>query len=159
MKDDGYFKSISIQGRWYKNDPFIVATEASQVFFLEDTKLGPSWRVVQEFGHRHIFDVEESNENQPIHEQIQMRCQEAYQEESTSLAHGTLGDIDPDMDLLNMDNEPGSPISRDLVESIRRRRQHTAEGEEIDNEDEDETFLEYHSPDEGNMSEEYSNDD
>jgi Domain of unknown function (DUF4216) len=159
MKDDGYFKSINIQGRWYKNDPFIVATEASQVFFLEDTKLGPCWRVVQEFGHRHIFDVEESDEKQPIHEQIQMRCQEAYQEESTSLRHGTLGDIDPDMDLLNMDNEPGSPISRDLVESIRRRRQQTTEDEEIENEDEDETFLEYHSPDEGNMSEEYSDDD
>jgi len=71
MKDDGY-------GRWYKNDPFILATEASQVFFLEDTKLGPSWRVVQEFGHRHIFDIEESDTNQPIHEQVQMRCQEAY---------------------------------------------------------------------------------
>jgi len=51
MKDDGYFKSINIEGQWYKNDPFILATEASQVFFLEDTKFGSSWRVVQEFGH------------------------------------------------------------------------------------------------------------
>jgi hypothetical protein len=74
MKDDGYIKSINIQGRWYKNDPFIVAMEASQVFFLEDTKLGPCCRVVQEFGHRHIFDVEEFDKKQPIHEQIQMRC-------------------------------------------------------------------------------------
>ena len=47
MKDDGYFKSINIQGRWYKGDPFIIATDAAQVFFLEDTKLGPCWRVVQ----------------------------------------------------------------------------------------------------------------
>ena len=39
MKDGGYFKSINIEGRWYKNDPFILATEASQVFFLEDTNL------------------------------------------------------------------------------------------------------------------------
>jgi hypothetical protein len=39
MKDDGYFKSINIQGRWYKEDPFIIATDASQVFLLEDTKL------------------------------------------------------------------------------------------------------------------------
>ena len=84
LKDDGYFKSINSQGRWYKNDPFIIATDASQVFFLEDTKLGPCWRVVQEFGHRHIFDVEETDTNQPIHEQVQMRCQEAYQEVHTS---------------------------------------------------------------------------
>jgi hypothetical protein len=158
MKTDDYFKSINIQGRWYKNDPFVLATEASQVFFLEDTKLGPSWRVVQEFGHRHIFDVEESDKKQPIQEQIQLRCQEAYQEESTSLGHDRLGDIDPDLDLLNIDNDPGSPVSRDIVHSI-RQRQHRAQGEEIDNEDDDETFLEYHSPDEGNMSEEYSDDD
>jgi hypothetical protein len=32
-----------------------------------------------------------------------------------------VGDIDPDMDLLHIDNEPGTPISRDLVESIRRK--------------------------------------
>jgi hypothetical protein len=29
MKDDGYFKSINIQCRWYKNDPFIMAIDAS----------------------------------------------------------------------------------------------------------------------------------
>jgi len=86
-----------------------------------------------------------------------MRCQEAYQEESTSLENGTLGDIDPGMDLLNMDNDPGSPISRDIVETI-RRRQHRAQGEEIDNDDEDETFLEYHSLDEGNMLEDSDDD-
>ena len=160
MKDDGYLKSINIQGRWYKNDPFVLATEASQVFFLEDTKLGPCWRVVQEFGHRHIFDVEESDGNQPIHEQIQMRCQEAYQEDNTSSGDGTVGDIYPDMDLLHMDNQPGSPISTHLVESIRRHQQ-TPQGDESDggDEDEDETFLEYHSPDEGNISEEDSDDD
>jgi hypothetical protein len=108
MKDDGYFKSINITGRWYKDDPFIMATDATQVFFLEDTKLGPCWRVLQEFGHQHIFDVEESDTNQPIHEQVQMRSQEAYQEEHISSIDGAVRDIPPDIDLLDMDNEPGS---------------------------------------------------
>jgi hypothetical protein len=67
-------------------------------------------------------------------------------------------DIPPDMDLLHMDNEPGSPISRDLVESIRRQK-HIAQGDEADREDEDETYLEYHSPKEGNTSGEDSNVD
>jgi hypothetical protein len=160
MKDDGYFKSINIQGRWYKDDPFIIATNASQVFLLEDTKLGPSWRVVQEFGHRHIFDVEESDTNKPIQEQVQMRCQEAYQEEHISSTQGAVGDIHPDLDLLHMD-EPGSPVSRELLDRIRQQR-HTTQGDEVDdaNEDEDETFLEYHSPEEeGNSSGEDSDDD
>jgi hypothetical protein len=119
MKDDGYFKSINTQGRWYKNDPFIIATDATQVFFLEDTKLGPCWKVVQEFGHRHLFDVLETGTNQPIHEQVQMRCQEAYQGEHSGLRDGAVGDIHPDLDLLHLDNEPGSPISRHLVDNIR----------------------------------------
>ena len=55
----------------------------------------------------------------------------------------------------------GSPVSRDLVESI-HRHEHTAQGEETygeDEDDKDETFLENHSPDEGNMSDEDSDDD
>jgi len=89
-----------------------------------------------------------------------MRCQEAYQEENTSTIDGTVGDIYPNMDLMHMDNELGSPISTDLVMNI-YRHQHRAQDEEIDNEDEDEdeTFLEYHSPDEGNISEEEDSDD
>jgi hypothetical protein len=67
-------------------------------------------------------------------------------------------DIPPDMDLLHMDNEPGSTISRDLVESIRRQK-HIAQGDEADREDEDETYLEYHSPEEGNTSGEDSDVD
>ena len=69
-----------------------------------------------------------------------------------------MGDIYPDMDLLHVDNQPGSPISADLVESIRRHQQ-TPQGNETDSEDEDETFLEYHSPDEDNISKEDSDDD
>ena len=84
-----------------------------------------------------------------------MRYQEAYQEDNTLLGDCTVGDIYPDMDLFHMDNQPSSPISRDLVESI-CGHQHTAQADEIDgeDEDEDETFLEYHSPDEDNISNE-----
>jgi hypothetical protein len=138
MKNDGYFKSINIQGRWYKDDPFIMATDASQVFLLDDTKLGPCWRGLQEFGHRHIFDVEESDTTQPIQVQIQMRCQEAYQEDHISSRDGVVRDINPDLDLLHMDNEPGSPISRDLLESIRLQKQ-TADEDDPEAADEDET--------------------
>jgi len=78
-----------------------------------------------------------------------MRCQEAYQEESTSTRDGTVGNIHPDMDFMHIENGPGSPISRDLVENM-RRHQHTVQGDEIYGQykDEDDTFLEYHSQDE-----------
>ena len=57
-----------------------------------------------------------------------------------------------------MDNQPGSPISIDLVESIRPHQQ-IAQGDETDDEDEDETFPEYHSKDEASILEEDNDDD
>jgi hypothetical protein len=38
MKDDGFFRSINHACIWYKDDPFILSTQATKVFYLEDTK-------------------------------------------------------------------------------------------------------------------------
>jgi hypothetical protein len=65
-------------------------------------------------------------------------------------------DIVPDMDLLH-DNQPGSPVSAHLVQSI-RVNQKTLERGETWSEDEDETFFEYHNADEV-RSEDNSDDD
>ena len=62
------------------------------------------------------------------------------------------------METPQVDNQPGSPISADLVESICRHQQ-TPQGDETDGEDEDETFLEYHSQHEAIILEEDSDDD
>ncbi|XP_025792085.1 uncharacterized protein LOC112873307 [Panicum hallii] len=40
LKDDGFFKSINLGSLWYKNDSFILATQARKVFYLPDTKFG-----------------------------------------------------------------------------------------------------------------------
>jgi hypothetical protein len=42
---------------WYEYDPFILACQASQVFYLNDTKFGSSWKVVQIMSHRNIYDI------------------------------------------------------------------------------------------------------
>ena len=57
IKDDGHFKSININSFWYKSDPFILATETTKIFYLQDNALGNDWRVVQKFEHRGIYDV------------------------------------------------------------------------------------------------------
>ena len=62
------------------------------------------------------------------------------------------------METPQVDNQPGSPISADLVESI-RRHQETPQCDETDDEDEDETFLEDHSQHEASISKEDSDDD
>ena len=62
IHNDGYFTSINISRTWYHNEPFVLANQASQVFYMNDTRLGKNWQVVQKFQHRHIYDVPEKDD-------------------------------------------------------------------------------------------------
>lgn len=46
--------SIYVNAEWYKDDPFILASQVQQVFYIDDLKHGPNWKIVQQFGHRHL---------------------------------------------------------------------------------------------------------
>ena len=46
-----------MDNKWYEKDPYVLASQAQQVFYVNDPKLGSSWKVVQKLLHRHIFDV------------------------------------------------------------------------------------------------------
>ena len=41
----------------YKDDQFILASQAKQVFYVADPSRGPNWRVVQHVKHRSIWDI------------------------------------------------------------------------------------------------------
>lgn len=71
MKDDGFFRSINHRiFFWYRDDPFILAAQATKVFYLKDTKqvndskIAESWRIVQKFSHRHSWNVAESDNDE-----------------------------------------------------------------------------------------------
>jgi hypothetical protein len=38
LKDDGFFRSINIGSLWYKNDCYILATQARKAIYLPDTR-------------------------------------------------------------------------------------------------------------------------
>lgn len=61
---DNNLTSINTSTNWYSNEPFILATQAQQVFYLLDVKRGSSWRFVQKVNHRFVYDIPEVN-NQP----------------------------------------------------------------------------------------------
>ena len=54
---DEHFTSVNTSLTWYAFDPFVLACQASQVFYLKDPKLGGSWQVVQKVTNRNIYDV------------------------------------------------------------------------------------------------------
>ncbi|KAL5569773.1 hypothetical protein UlMin_026348 [Ulmus minor] len=49
--------SIDINGEAYKDDQFILASQAKQVFYVADPSRGPNWCVVQHVKHRSIWDI------------------------------------------------------------------------------------------------------
>ncbi|RVW66346.1 hypothetical protein CK203_065230 [Vitis vinifera] len=81
IKHDYNFTTIQVTSTWYDNDPFILATQAQQVFYLDDYKNGHNWKVVQKVNHRHMWDVPERDTNIEIDEEL---CggsdEEAYQD-------------------------------------------------------------------------------
>ena len=56
----------ALTSRWYQNDHFILSSQAKQVFYLHDTKLGGPWQVVQYIQHRGMFDVLEVGMENPM---------------------------------------------------------------------------------------------
>lgn len=51
--------SIDITSEWYGDEPFILASQAQQVFYMKDSSRGKNWRIVEKVNHRNIFDIVE----------------------------------------------------------------------------------------------------
>ncbi|XP_028094543.1 uncharacterized protein LOC114294618 [Camellia sinensis] len=68
LRTDDYCISIDVTSRWYQHDPFILPSQAKQVFYLNDTKWGQPWQVVQRVEHRGVFDVLEVGDGESIDE-------------------------------------------------------------------------------------------
>ncbi|CAL9001938.1 unnamed protein product [Prunus brigantina] len=62
---DYHLTSLNITNVWYKDDPYVPAKQAQQIFYLDDPKLGSGWKVIQKIRHRHVWDVPE---NEAAHE-------------------------------------------------------------------------------------------
>ncbi|MCL7038617.1 hypothetical protein MKW94_024680 [Papaver nudicaule] len=70
---------IDVSGRWYKDDPFVLADgqQAQQVFYLDDYKFGSKWKVAEKMEHRHLWDVPELEEIEET--ETYRTTEEAYQ--------------------------------------------------------------------------------
>jgi hypothetical protein len=54
---DDYFKSINVKAAYQTYEPFILANQATHIFFLEDTfARSDDWRVLQRFKQRNLFN-------------------------------------------------------------------------------------------------------
>jgi hypothetical protein len=155
LQYDGFFKSINVGSVWCKDDSLILATQARKIFYLPDTKLGDKWQVVQTFDHRHLYNVSESDSpqyNAPAYQE-----DECFEDDGRRQAVSDNTYEQP----LNRDDEPAlvfeaSEIARLVKESNKDVHESDGEGE---NDEEDDTLLEYCSDDGGAAMEVDSDDE
>ncbi|KAG8365793.1 hypothetical protein BUALT_Bualt17G0008800 [Buddleja alternifolia] len=85
MQKDKYFVSIDIRSRWYKDEPFVLPNQVKQAFYVNDTKLGDNWRIVQLVHHRHLWDIAEQDDHE-VEElnDIEQRVQVAFQQHESN---------------------------------------------------------------------------
>ncbi|KAA0053293.1 CACTA en-spm transposon protein [Cucumis melo var. makuwa] len=61
------YKSLNTSRFWYMEEPVILATQAHQVFYVDDPKNGSNWKVVQVIQNKRIWDVPEVKNVQNDH--------------------------------------------------------------------------------------------
>lgn len=151
LKDDGFFKSINVGSLWYKNDCFILATHATKVFYLPDTKLGENWQVVQTFDHRHLYNVSQTEVSAAAYQEDECYDEEDPRRPVSSIIYDTP---------LNRDDERG-PVF-EAAEIARLMKESSKEVNVIGDEDEDEeddTLMEYFNEEDDSVMEVDSDDE
>ena len=76
IRTETHCTRINVKSRWSQNDPFILPSQAKQVFYLRDTKWGESWYIVQCVQYRGVFDVPEVGDEESTD---QTEANEAFQ--------------------------------------------------------------------------------
>ncbi|KAL5827629.1 hypothetical protein ACOSQ3_019469 [Xanthoceras sorbifolium] len=103
--DEHNIISVNIRNIWYKNDPFVLACQTQQVFYLNDIKLGDDWRVVNKSQPRENYDVQELE----IEKEDELDLDDPYQQQQSENIINIVEDIDDDMlcrndmDLIDVD--------------------------------------------------------
>ncbi|KAL6577530.1 hypothetical protein OROMI_009858 [Orobanche minor] len=97
LQIDRFFTSVNLKKKWYANEPYILAIQAAQVFYVRDTRLGKDWAVVQIVQHRHKWDknlIPEHNEETRDFETEVGDPNDAYQQDTIA---NEMMDIDIDV--------------------------------------------------------------
>ena len=141
MKDDGYFKSVNTSTLWYKDSPFILASQAETCFYLDDTKFDNPWKVVQTFSHRHVYDVPEKESGD---DDAYVGNEDAYQDEMGSSDHIFINVEGEDQDVELEDEDADRSDDVELVDArTMRRLEEEDETDYVDmSEDEEDTLAE-----------------
>ncbi|KAM1523267.1 hypothetical protein ACFX10_013309 [Malus domestica] len=106
---------------WFRqqvSDPYVLATQAQQVFYIDDLKLGHPWKVVQKIQHRHVWDVLEKDDDDDDNDDENDEDDDEYECESDNSIRPVQDDNDEGA--ISLCREDIDPESIDVDEEIRR---------------------------------------
>ncbi|XP_057771180.1 uncharacterized protein LOC130990991 [Salvia miltiorrhiza] len=66
QKDKYNYTSVNMSKPWKTNEPYVLATQAEQVYYVNDIKLGNDWKVVIPAQARSLWNVVENKDNECI---------------------------------------------------------------------------------------------
>ncbi|XP_042948769.1 uncharacterized protein LOC122281391 [Carya illinoinensis] len=104
-----HITSVNTSRKWYKDEPFVLACQAAQVFYLQDNSKHGNWSVVQRVTSRNTYDVPIIPSEHGDEDDDQNLNYAAFQENEPSYAV-----LEPEED----DNGISSPLHRTDVSPI-----------------------------------------
>ncbi|XP_075093196.1 uncharacterized protein LOC107829616 isoform X1 [Nicotiana tabacum] len=157
MQKDKNLTSINVNRFWYEHDSFVLATQARQVFYIDDPKLGENWRIVLKFQDRHLYDVPEMQNSETGNGETN---DEVYQDVSLE-SNSIVNDTDNMLSQLHRDDVDSVTLDAYVIE-LEAQTEHEVGYDEENSDEEDDTMVEYisdHEENEGNEGNNSTNDD
>ncbi|KAM0002939.1 hypothetical protein Hdeb2414_s0306g00862161 [Helianthus debilis subsp. tardiflorus] len=137
-----HFISIDTSRNAYKEDPFILAYQAKQVFFIDDpVKRNSQWKIIERISHRHLWDIPEDNNAEDLLEDVNLLREDIVEEIVENVDVQGLSDtiddfIDEDIDDSDCSMEDfGSELNPDDSDTDTDKSNH--EIENVESEDDD----------------------
>lgn len=57
VRVDDHMISVNMNMTWYKDEPFVLASQASQCFYIRDLRAKGNWGVVQNYTNRNVYNI------------------------------------------------------------------------------------------------------
>ncbi|KAK0572174.1 hypothetical protein LWI29_027307 [Acer saccharum] len=140
---DYHLTSINVSREWYKSDPFVLAMQAQQVFYVDDYKFGTNWKVVQYIQRRHLWDIPEMNDTKNSQD-----TNDVYQENKSFDIQLMVQEDDLEIGQFHRVDVSAKEVSANVILDIEKQ---TTNDDIFEFEDEDETIMDYCSDNEESL--------
>ncbi|XP_042972709.1 uncharacterized protein LOC122304500 [Carya illinoinensis] len=57
VRVDDHMISVNMSRTWYKDEPFMLASQADQCFYIRDLRVKGNWGVVQNYTNRNVYNI------------------------------------------------------------------------------------------------------